>query len=404
MRKIIYIGGFELPDRNAAALRVRNNAAILRTLGFEPVLIGTSRSRPYDRQVYPADAGGSDVTAFEVGYPQGTGQWFDAIRADWPVRNLIEQGALDPADIAAIIAYNHPVLAQVRLAQLAHSWGAKAFADCTEWYGTRSWTSPANIVKNLDVAYRMHRVNRQMDGIITTSPFMTHYYSAQGLPIVEIPTLIEELGVLQPPRLASAGPLPLFAVASGFGVSGSAQDIHDRIDWMIELLDEAAPDVPPFVLSVAGVDRAAYLAVFPHHAPLLDRLGGRVDFLGRMPRLHLLEKLEQSAFALVLRHESRVTLAGFPSKYAEAITYGTPVIINRIASLASYHVEGSTGFMIDTDQREAAGAALRRVLNMDRLDIDAMKRYCRQSRIYNSSNFVEPVRDFLERAGTRFQA
>ena len=32
---IIYIGGFELPDKNAAAHRVLNNAKIIRELGYE---------------------------------------------------------------------------------------------------------------------------------------------------------------------------------------------------------------------------------------------------------------------------------------------------------------------------------------------------------------------------------
>lgn len=39
---IIYIGGFELPDKNAAANRVMNNAKIMRDIGYHVVLVGVS--------------------------------------------------------------------------------------------------------------------------------------------------------------------------------------------------------------------------------------------------------------------------------------------------------------------------------------------------------------------------
>ena len=280
-------------------------------------------------------------------------------------------------------------------------WGASAFADCTEWYGTRSWTAPANVVKNIDVAMRMRWVNLRMDGIITTSPYMTQHYSSNSLPVVEIPTLIEEPGSHNARMLATDTPLPLLAVASGFGEGTLEEDVHDRIDWILELLDRVSDKVPPFVLSIAGVDRERYLSVFPQHRQLLERLGAKVNFLGRIPRVELLGRLQKAAFAFVLRHESRVTLAGFPSKYSEAITYGTPVIVNKIPSIASYHVETCTGFTIDTDDRDKAAAALGAILKRDRAAIEEMRRYCRESHIFNASNFVVPVQEFLNRSGTR---
>ncbi|HCJ21974.1 MAG TPA: hypothetical protein DHV64_10725 [Erythrobacter sp.] len=401
MSTIIYVGGFELPDRNAAAQRVCNNASIFRDLGYKVILLGTSRERSYDGTVYPAAVNFGNVEAWEVGYPASKGQWFDMICADWPLRRLVETGAVDPADVAAVICYNHPAIAQARLARLAHSWGASAFADCTEWYGTRSWTAPANVVKNIDVAMRMRWVNLRMDGIITTSPYMTQHYSSNSLPVVEIPTLIEEPGSHNARMLATDTPLPLLAVASGFGEGTLEEDVHDRIDWILELLDRVSDKVPPFVLSIAGVDRERYLSVFPQHRQLLERLGAKVNFLGRIPRVELLGRLQKAAFAFVLRHESRVTLAGFPSKYSEAITYGTPVIVNKIPSIASYHVETCTGFTIDTDDRDKAAAALGAILKRDRAAIEEMRRYCRESHIFNASNFVVPVQEFLNRSGTR---
>ena len=38
-KKILYIGGFELPDKNAAAQRVVGNSYILKNLGYEIIFL-----------------------------------------------------------------------------------------------------------------------------------------------------------------------------------------------------------------------------------------------------------------------------------------------------------------------------------------------------------------------------
>ena len=43
MKKVLYIGGFELPDKNAAAQRVMTNAKLLREMGYEVIFIGISK-------------------------------------------------------------------------------------------------------------------------------------------------------------------------------------------------------------------------------------------------------------------------------------------------------------------------------------------------------------------------
>lgn len=395
MPTIIYIGGFALPDRNAAAQRVLNNARIFRALGYYVVLVGVSHDRPYDRTLHRADAGDADIDAWEIGYPASQRQWLDMISADWPLRQLADRGIVAPADVAAVICYNHPAVAQWRIARRARAWGARAIADCTEWYAPRAWTGPANIVKNLDVLARMHWVNRRMDGLITISPYLTDHYRSAALPTVEIPTLIERAEGPPPSLPTAPAPLPLFAIASGFGADMGADDIHDRIDWIIDLLDGVAQRGRRFILRIVGVDAARFTEVYPGLRPALDRLGDQVEFLGRQPRHTVVDLSQQAAFAFVLRKETRVTLAGFPTKYSEAVTFGTPVIINALPSVRAYHVEGRTGFTLDLNDRQAAVERLSKILATDKDALMGMKRYCRESGAFTAKAFERPVADFL---------
>ena len=45
MKTIIYIGGFELPDKNAAAQRIIGNSYALKELGYEVIFLGVSKSK-----------------------------------------------------------------------------------------------------------------------------------------------------------------------------------------------------------------------------------------------------------------------------------------------------------------------------------------------------------------------
>jgi glycosyltransferase involved in cell wall biosynthesis len=404
MKTIVYIGGFELPDKNAAAQRVRNNAGVLRALGYRVVMLGTSRARPFDRRLHPADAGSADAEAWEVGYPQNGRQWFDTIRADWPLRELAASGAIDPAGVAAVICYNHPALAQWRIARIARGWGAAALADCTEWYARRSWTSHANKVNNLDLPLRMRWVNRRMDGLITTSPYISEFYRPTGLPIVEIPTLMEEPDI-GPDALTvnrADGVTRLFFAGSGFdpaAVRDSADGLKERVDWVFEALTVAQEGGARFILDLFGLSREQYLTLFPGHAALLETLGEALRFHGRQPRELLLSALTEAHFSIFFRKRTRTTLAGFPGKFSESIAYGTPVLTNDMPSTRKYLEEGRTGFTLDPRDPRAAGARLAEIFAMEDDRLAVMKQSCASSRQFAAESYIEPVRNWLAAIG-----
>ena len=72
-KKILYIGGFELPDKNAAAHRVIANAKVLREMGFEVSFIGISK----DIMGAPSIVEGFESTP--IPYPCGKIEWIHQI-------------------------------------------------------------------------------------------------------------------------------------------------------------------------------------------------------------------------------------------------------------------------------------------------------------------------------------
>lgn len=70
---ILYIGGFELPDKNAAAQRVISNAKLLREMECEVTFMGISK----DIRNAPDTVEG--FTSIPVPYPTNTNDWLQHI-------------------------------------------------------------------------------------------------------------------------------------------------------------------------------------------------------------------------------------------------------------------------------------------------------------------------------------
>ncbi|MXO60557.1 glycosyltransferase [Altererythrobacter salegens] len=397
---VVYLGNFELPDRNAAALRVRGNARIFRDLGYRVVLVGVSRDTAgEDLSSSSCESGDQGIEAWAMAYPSGTGEWMRRITSIRPLIEVVERA--DISRLALVICYNYPAVAQLRIAHAARRLGAKAVADVTEWYGRVPGRSPACLVKNIDTLLRMYLVNPAMEGLITTSSFMSDYYQPTGLPIVEIPTL--QRGDPGPPRASTGSAAKkLFFAGSGFDpalVTQGREGLKDRLDWVLELLFAAAKLGAVFEMDLFGVTRENYLAIVPEHADLIAGLGDALRFRGRVPHADLLDTLRRADFSIFMRQTTRVTLAGFPTKFSESVAYGTPAITNPMPSLTNYLIEGETGFTVDPSDPGAAARHLTEILSMPAGEVAAMKQACARSSQFDYATFVEPVADWLAELG-----
>lgn len=400
---IIYVGGFELPDLNAAAQRVVANALIFRDLGYRVILVGLTRRAGAAALGPTPEFNIPGLEAWEIPYPTGTAQWLQRIVSIKAVQS-IAASVQGQAPLRAIIAYNHPAVSQWRLLALARSLGAKGIADVTEWYADERPARLSAVIKNLDGRLRMNVVNWKMDGLITTSPFLSDHYRRPDLPMVELPTLMD-----QPPGAAEQAtpdglPKKLFFAGSGFDpvtVARSREGLKERLDLVVERLAGAARRGARFNLDVYGVTAGDYSGVRPDHADLVMELGDSLRFHGRRPREEVRSALRRADYSIFLRSPSRVTLAGFPTKYGESIAFGTPVLTNPLPNVMRHHQEGRTGFLLDIGSEEGSVEGLVDALTRPAAEVQEMKDFCAVSGLFHYTRHQEPVAAFIRELDKR---
>lgn len=386
---VLYVGAFELPDRNAAAQRVRANATLLASLGYEVVLVGRNSqsgipSNKLQRVIYPE----IQMECWETGAPSGQLEWLRYITSGRFLSELVMTRY--EGRVHSIVCYNYPSVAQFRIRNYARRIGAAALADVTEWYPNVHVTGIAPIIKNFDTSFRMRVVNRSMDGLITTSRLLTRFYKSVVGSIVELPTLIELNDLPRPNASPEGAPKRIFfagAIEDKRAVSQIKGEIKDHLDWVIEMLYEVHVQGVDFHFDIFGVERKHYLDFFEGHTEFIESMGNKVVFHGRKPRNVVLESLKMADFSMFLRPSIRTTNAGFPTKFSESISFGVPVITNKLDCLEPYMEDGKNCVVVNYNDLETSVARVLHTLTMKHSLVLAMSEYCLNSRQFHPLSF-----------------
>lgn len=330
---ILYVGGFELPDKNAAAHRVLSNAKIFRELGYNVVFCGVNREK------VNTDNAVEDIEGFvsmPLPYPISDKQKISqAFSIDHYIKVFSKY-----SDIKLVVCYNLHSVSLAKLLRFCKKRNVKIVADCTEWYPNEISVNPISIIKSVNTFLRMQVYQKKCDGIIAISSYLAEYYKNTVSSIVVVPPLID----LQNEKYIFDGEKPVNDCTTLL-FSGNPAVVKESLGDVVKSLGKLT-DLN-FKLKILGVDYKRFTEIYGN-IPVCEK----IEFFGSVSHEEALKKVWESDYALVVRPETRVTLAGFPTKFAEAISLGTPVIATNTSDLSEYLQDGKNGFIVDINNLE----------------------------------------------------
>lgn len=362
MKSVLYIGGFEMPDKNAAAQRVLSIAKSFRSCGCNVHFHGITHCGTYSGTV-----DGFSYSAYD--YPRGYSQWVSFLKGNDDIR-CIQEGAFD-----AVIAYNYPALALHRVRNLCKKKGIKLYADVTEWY------HPNNPIKWLDTTIRMRFLHKKLDGLIVISSYLANYY--KDCKTVEIPPTVDCNEDKWAGFALSKDEKVRFVYVGSPG-GGTKDKLNVVIDTFTQVENEKMS------LTIVGLSKEQYETIYSNHC-----MDDRVTFKGRLPHKEAVRILMSSDFQMFFRDSTRVNNAGFPTKFAESVTAGCPVIANDISNIKSYVDNGLPGFIVPTIDEKIVSSVIDRVSNKSRIEINEMKLACYQSKMFDYQKFSNQLNEFI---------
>lgn len=166
---IVYIGGFEMPDKNAAANRVLNNAKIFKELGYKVVFCGIDHFIKVDVKK-PCLIGSFE--SWPSKYPSSTTEWIREQLSFRRIKSILEKYN----DIEFVIGYNMHALPLKNLKRWCKKHNVKIIIDATEWYPNNFSLKPRKLIRWIDTNLSMRIFQKRVDGLIAISSLLAEYY------------------------------------------------------------------------------------------------------------------------------------------------------------------------------------------------------------------------------------
>ncbi len=337
MQKILYIGRFELPDKEATAQRVIANAKLLSGLGYEIELAGWSDDVPHS-------AGWRTVNFFGF-------CCYEKHKAETSYEKYImfsdaslELQLLEQKKYHTVIAYNFPASALQKILKYCRSNGIRCIGDVTEWYANSNKNYFFRIVRAYDSFLRMRILHRKMNGLFVISKYLQAYYS--DCHTVLLPPLIDK----QDPKWHVSGHFP--GSVPRLVYAGWPSRDKERLDLIVKAVLRISPTYP-VKLDVVGLTKEAYQSLYAlTDAQMANIDDGTVCFRGRVSHIETLAYIKEAAYSVIVRQPCRKNDAGFPSKLVESLSCGTPVLTTAISNVTDYVGGGNNGYILSLDNLE----------------------------------------------------
>jgi len=384
--RIIYLGPFAFPNNGAAARRILGNAKSLRDGGYN-VIIGSGQLPNPDTKF--------DFEGFEVhSIGERTGEdlpaslkYFKYLSMGNKTITWLSNMQVKPL---AIILYSGYSPYFMRLLPWCKKNNVKFIFDAVEWYDApnslKAIISP--YFWNIELAMRYYSVKAK--NIIAISGYLKQYYESKKGKVVVVPPTVDTKELAANLSSDNSGKI----VIAYTGTPG----YKDLFDNYLEAVIKLAESGKGVVLKIAGLTPNEILQ-FPALKKRNISLPSYIVTLGKVSHSEATALVKSADFSVLLRSPTRMSQAGFPTKFVESFTVGTPVIANLTSDLANYLVDGETGLICKDHSANSLVLVLKKAQNLTNHELAKMRVNARKmsEERFDYRIYTNTLKDFIEK-------
>ena len=204
---------------------------------------------------------------------------------------------------------------------------------------------------------RIEKENKNCDGVLSISRLFHEHYTGQGANSIRIPTILDVQNTHSRTEYTGDQINIVFAGSLGKG--------KENIAPILEAISLLGEDAQKLHFNIYGANNAQVLENVRGNQTLMDKVAPYVTAHGRIPQQEVEGKFRDADYSIFIRPDRRSSHAGFPTKLAESMAVGTPVISNNTGDIGLYLKDGETGFLLQTGTAEELAEAFRKMLAMD---------------------------------------
>ena len=242
--------------------------------------------------------------------------------------------------------------------------------------------------------YKMRYVQKKIKNKIVISKYLDNYYNKSHNIIIPATCDASEKKWHQNMDYTTAVK-PFNGVTLIYAGNPAKKDlVHNVINAVQRLVVEGS-NIRFLILGITREDYLLRYSAMLHTRSLCEN----AIFIGRVPQEVIPSFYHHADFMVLLRDQTRKSNAGFPTKFAESFTSGTPVIANLTSDIVQYLRDGETGFVVGDPSEETVYQVLKeKVLTLSPEAIADMKKNVESvAKKMDYHAFVEPLREFMNK-------
>lgn len=384
---IAYVGPFDFPSSDANSLRVSGMIDALLMAGHQvQVCAFTSRAKGTMSNFDAEQVQVSYAHEYGKGLLAGVHAGFRGLFLGDNTLRWLQSLEIKP-DV--IILYGTHLGYLWRLLAFCKQHNIRLVLDVVEWYDPRHLPGglfgPFAISNELSMRF----FAKKADGMFVISKYLQEHFSNQGCKTLRVPPLFSIQSTRPPQFREKNGRLNLCYVGS----PGKKEDFLSMFRGLQIAYDAGSL----FTMHVVGITAAQFQQSYGMENLSVLREAGYIQFYGRVDNSQAKEIVASCDFLVLLRKSERFVQAGFPSKVAESLCLGTPVMANLVSDLADYLKDGENAIVVSSSTSNDFNCALTRVVNLKEHEIEGMKQCSLLTSIqqFGIQAYAAKINDFL---------
>jgi glycosyltransferase involved in cell wall biosynthesis len=261
--------------------------------------------------------------------------------------------------------------------------GIKLVVDVVEWYDYSHVPLGRFGPFALDTYLSMHFWNRMADGLIVISNFLMEYYLSSKRPVVLVPIL--KLNFFQ--EFVNLDVIDSKSINICYVGYPGKKDLILEFIWALQRFDGCIIN-----FHLIGVSKAELSHLIKNQLP------ANIIVHGKVKRDAALLILSQCHYSIILRPNKRFAQAGFPTKFVESLSCGTPVISNLTSDISKYLFDLENGVILNSISEVDIISSLIRICNLKHEQYVQMRRNAfESSNLFSIDKYSNELNFFISR-------
>lgn len=267
-----------------------------------------------------------------------------------------------------------------------------------EWYDASTFKGG-----KFNPYYREHirlieKKNKRVDGIIAISKLFEEHYTDMGVKTVRVPTILDIKNTSFREHVNESEKIHIiFAGSLGKG--------KEKLANIFNALKQVNKDTIKIVLDIYGANENQVLENIKNDFKLLSEIKEFVYIHGRIPQCEIPNKVKEADFTIFIRPNRKSSNAGFPTKFAESLAVGTPVITNLTGDIGLYLRDGENGLAVSDDSEDQLKNTFNKIIEMKAEDLSKMRKIARKTaeQYFDFREYINIIEDLFSCSKEKYE-